>query len=110
MKKFLKWTLVVLMGVGLVTISIVGPIDRTPLEQQPFYQRMMTGLDTFRIASNPAKEKIKIGWSKINLTPAYPRPMAGYTLREHFKSVHDSLFARILYIDNGAFKIGRAHV
>lgn len=92
-----------LMGVGLVTISIVGPIDRTPLEQQPFYQRMMTGLDTFRIASNPAKEKIKIGWSKINLTPAYPRPMAGYTLREHFKSVHDSLFARILYIDNGAF-------
>lgn len=62
---------------------------------------MISDLDTLKIKSNGAKGKLTIGWSKVNITPANPRPMAGYTLREHFNSVHDSLFARVLYIDNG---------
>jgi neutral ceramidase len=41
---------------------------------------------------------VKVGWSKINITPDVPGPMAGYGKRrgQPFESVHDSVFVRAM--------------
>ena len=102
MKKFVKWIAGIILVLLLLAVSLVGPIDRTPLKEQPFYQNMMAKLDTLKPSVHPATQALKIGWANANITPSYPMPMAGYTPRPKFESVHDSLYARVLAIDNGS--------
>ncbi len=102
MKKFLKWFAGIILVLFLMVVYLVGPLDRTPLKDQPFYKMMMTKLDTLKPSVYPPAHAIKVGWSNANITPSYAMPMAGYTPRPEFKSVHDSLYARILAIDNGS--------
>ncbi|MFM8912371.1 MAG: neutral/alkaline non-lysosomal ceramidase N-terminal domain-containing protein [Flammeovirgaceae bacterium] len=102
MKKLIKITAYMLAGLCLLVIALVGRIDHTPLIEQPFYQRMMAQLDTLPLTHNPGTSKLKIGWSEFNITPSYAMPMAGYTPKDKFESIHDSLFCRILSIDNGS--------
>ena len=101
MKKIVKWGLYAIAVVAVITFSLIGPLDRTPLQEQPFYQEMMANLDTLKLKTNRPTDKFKIGWGKYNITPAFYMPMAGYKPRYHFESVHDSLFARIFALDNG---------
>jgi neutral ceramidase len=102
MKKVLKWISGIILFLLLVVIVTIGPIDRSPLKDQEFYQRMMADLDTVQITSYASKNKLAVGWSSANITPDYPMPMAGYKQRPAFESVHDSLYARIIAVDNGA--------
>lgn len=102
MKKFVKWFAGVILLLLLIVVSLVGPIDRTPLEDQPFYKTMMDRLDTLKPSVYPPTAVLQVGWSSANITPSYTMPMAGYTPRPKFESVHDSLYARILAIDNGS--------
>lgn len=87
--------------IGGVFFSIVGRIDRTPLKNQEFYARMMAKLDTLKPAVYPA-QSLSTAWGKVNITPHYPMPMAGYRPRPKFESVHDSLYVRAIIIDNGS--------
>jgi neutral ceramidase len=103
-KKILKAssiTLLILIGLGL---ALVGPIDRTPLDQQPFYQQAIHALDTLKLEAN-SPMPLQAGWDKVNITPGKNMPMAGYMPRKHFDSVHDSLFVRILLLQSGNQKI-----
>ena len=102
MKKFLKWIVGIILFLFLLAISLVGPIDRSPLEGKSFYKEMMAELDTIKPVSHPATQLLKVGWSKANITPRYSMPMAGYTQRPQFESVHDSLYTRIVAVDNGS--------
>jgi neutral ceramidase len=102
MKKFLKWIGGIILFFLLLAISLVGPIDWSPLEEKSFYKEMMVELDTIKPVFHPATQTLKAGWSKANITPHYAMPMAGYTQRPRFESVHDSLFTRIVAIDNGS--------
>jgi neutral ceramidase len=100
MRKVFKW-LVYFTGIVVVVVfSLVGPIDRTALHEQPFYLEMMNALDTIQYHQT-TKQRVKVGWGKYNITPAFNMPMAGYKPRNHFESVHDSLYTRILALDNG---------
>lgn len=99
--KFFSYTLAV---IAVLAISLIAPIDRTPLEEQSFYQEMMKELDTLQLKKYPATKKLTIGWSEFNITPHYSMPMAGYTPKDKFDSVHDSLFCRVLYINNGGIQ------
>lgn len=81
--------------------STIGRIDRTPLKKQGFYKRMMAQLDTIRPAVYPS-QTLSVAWGKVNMTPAYSMPMAGYNARPKFESVHDSLYTRFILIDNGS--------
>lgn len=101
MKKFLKWVGGIVLLLLLLVAALIGPIDRTPLREQSYYQDMMAKLDTLQPSVYAAAAKLKVGWSTANITPSYPMPMGGYTPRPEFKSVHDSLYARIIAIDNG---------
>jgi hypothetical protein len=98
----LKWIAIALALLISIALLIVAPIDRTSLEEQPFYQRMNARMDSFQLENHPTMQPIKVGRSKVSITPDYSMPMAGYGPREHFTEVHDSLYARILSIDNGS--------
>lgn len=102
MNRWLKRLLIVITGVVVIIFSLVGQLDRTPLVQKEFYQQMMDELDTLKPTSYPPTQKLKSGWGKVSITPDHPMPMAGYKMRPVFTSVHDSLFARVLGINNGA--------
>jgi neutral ceramidase len=97
LKKFIKWCCYLLIILLVVALSLVAPIDYTPLTQQPFYRTMMKRIDTIEFAKS-SPSAIQIGWSKVNLVPRYPMPMAGYTPKNKYESIHDSVFCRILAI------------
>ena len=101
MKKLIKWLLTILAIAIVIIFSLVSPIDRTLLSEQSFYRQMMKELDTIKFVQHPPTQRLKIGWGKYNITPSTDMAMAGYKPRYHFESVHDSLYARILAIDNG---------
>ena len=91
--------LIGLLLLAILTLSLVGPIDRTPLPQQPFYQEMMHVLDTMNVPRT-AHDQLLGDWARVSITPDHSMPMAGYRPRDGFDSVHDSLFARVLAIGN----------
>jgi neutral ceramidase len=101
MRSWTKSLLIISCIVLLIGLSLVGPIDRTPLTEQSFFKEMIAQLDTFRITPS-SKHIIQSGWSKVSITPNYVMPMAGYRMRDHYEGIHDSLYARIvvLHIDN----------
>lgn len=100
MRSIVKWLAYIALIVTVFVFCLVGSIDRTALHEQPFYHDMMRELDTIHYHQT-AKQKVKVGWGKYNITPAFDMPMAGYKPRDHFESVHDSLYTRIIAIDNG---------
>jgi neutral ceramidase len=83
-----------------LSFCLVGPINRTPLHERDFYKDMQTTFDTLKIIPSP-KGKLKVGWSSFGIIPDHALPMAGYAPRDHFDSVHDSLYTKILSISNG---------
>lgn len=85
-----------------VLIALVAPIDFTPLDQQPFYHRMMARLDTISISTFQPTQHLQVGWSQFSLVPDQPRPLAGYKPRANFTNVHDSIYARVMAVSNGA--------
>lgn len=101
MKKITHWCLGIVVGLAAFIVSLIGPVDRTPLTAQSFYVQTMQRLDSFRPQQHTAKTKFRAAWAKVNITPRSPMPMAGYAPRDHFDSVHDSVYVRILAIDNG---------
>jgi hypothetical protein len=101
LKKLFVWFVGIVSGVAILGIALIGPIDNTPLAEKHFFQNTLHRLDTFRAQNHPAKGHLKVGWARINITPRSTMPMAGYAPRYQFDSVHDSIFVRILAIDNG---------
>ncbi len=84
-----------------IGIALLAPIDRKQLEEQPFYSEMMERLSETSMERHPAASSLKVGWATVNITPDSAMPMAGYKPRDAFEKVHDSLFVRILALDNG---------
>jgi|GEM_PF-113372 len=101
LKKFLRWSLGFIAVLLVIAVSLIGRIDRTPLKEQSFYQHTMSAFGKIAPAVYQPKTKLKVSWAAINITPNHSMPMAGYAPRNHFDSVHDSVYVRILEIDNG---------
>ncbi|NBP67470.1 MAG: hypothetical protein EBU52_01875 [Cytophagia bacterium] len=93
----------------LLAVSI-APIDRTPIEQQPFYQASHQAVDQLEIQHTDGHDSLQIGWATVSITPDHAMPMAGYRPRDRFEDVHDSLFTRVLLMDNGSAKIAMISV
>jgi len=104
-KRILKVVAWIVGAISLLIMSVVGPIDRSPLSERAFYKRMQARLDTTRAVAFPPNDALATGWAKVNITPAASMPMAGYSPRDRFDAVHDSLYARILFVDNGSASV-----
>lgn len=102
MNRWLKGLLIVIAAFAIIMFSLVAPIDRTTLIEQAFHSNMMGVLDTLKPVFYKPTQKLKSGWGKVSITPDHPMPMAGYTMRPAFENVHDSLYARLVGINNGS--------
>ncbi|MCX8491499.1 MAG: neutral/alkaline non-lysosomal ceramidase N-terminal domain-containing protein, partial [Cyclobacteriaceae bacterium] len=100
MKKLIKWLVYITLGLLVFAMLLIGPIDNTPLNEQPFYQTMVGRLDTLH-PTRSKKDKVKVGWAKFNITPNYSMPMAGYTPKNKYESIHDSIYGGVIAIING---------
>lgn len=100
-KKVANWFMILATLLIIFMLMLVGPIDRSPLASKDSYQQTVASLDTLQPFFQSTNSPLQASWKKVNITPAYPMPMAGYRIRDHFKSVHDSLFCRILVIHSG---------
>ena len=104
MKKFLRWSLGVVSALALMAVALIGPVDDSPIATKEFYTKTIHRLDTFRPLVHAPNTPLRASWTKVNITPTSPMPMAGYAPRDHFESVHDSLYVRILALDNGGIQ------
>lgn len=101
LKKFVVGALVLLGVILLFIISIIAPIDYTPLNQLPEVTQTMHRLDDIKLETSKGNHELKVGWSRINITPEGPIDMAGYGPRGPYTAVADSLYSRTVVIDNG---------
>jgi neutral ceramidase len=127
MKRFLRilgrFLAIIVAIVALIAAFCVRPLDDTPYSENDFYKTMMARLDSLPatpIDSFPYDDKGElayhyqrkpavdtsfcVGWSKVNLTPLYPVPTAGYGNRKGqlVSRIHDSLYTKAFVFKNGA--------
>jgi len=62
---------------------------------------MVSRLDTIH-PNLSRKDKVKVGWAKFNITPSYSLPMAGYTPKDKYESIHDSIYGGVIAMTNGS--------
>jgi hypothetical protein len=102
-KKLLVGLLAFIVLLILLIICSIDVIDRTSLSDQKEYRELMSLLAQKKLQQFPS-DSVSVGWSKINITPSYPTYLAGFGRRGPYTAIHDSLFARVLVLDNGSAK------
>jgi neutral ceramidase len=103
----LKIIAYILISLLVIVLAVLRPIDRGPIENKPFYTKMMESMADFELAELAINDSIplQIGWSSVNITPSEPELLIGYKPRGPYVEVHDSIFVRSLLIDNGAIEV-----
>ena len=108
--KFLRILLKVLLGLIVFILLFLAvsltPVDETPYQQMPYYTQTKQRLAQLSSPA-PARQGIRAGWAKVNITPPYTTPTGGYGARrgKHWHIVSDSIFARAIVLDNGTTKV-----
>lgn len=99
--KVLSWTFVVLLVIGLITLT---KVDRSPIQDQQFYRETVERLDqnTF---SNSQGDTWIAGWSSVNMTPSEPADLVGYAPRGKYEFVQDSSYVKALTLSNGKTRV-----
>ena len=102
-------TLVGLLFLLTVTLwALVKEVPRTPYAETTYYATMVQRLDSLERnwAADWTPRPLKVGWSKVSLTPEKSLPLAGYGARspKEFAEVTDSVFVRAIVFDNGLEK------
>ena len=106
MKKTITRGLLILAGLLLLlAFSLFTTVDMTPYREMPYYKRMaqrVYALPDTKLDS----DTLKVGWAKVNLSPAYPVPIA--IAQSHggksFERIEDSIWVRAFVFDNGLRK------
>lgn len=108
--KFLRRFLVVVVALVVLIAVFIGlnliPVDETPYAQTDFYRQTIARLAQLPAPAKPQKS-LSAGWSKVNITPGFTTPTGGYGARrgKHWTSVHDSIFARAVMLNNGGTRV-----
>ncbi|RDC64191.1 hypothetical protein AHMF7616_02803 [Adhaeribacter pallidiroseus] len=85
---------------------LIQKLDTTPYQQTAYYQQTKTSITAFEPAPATRTDTLRIGWAKVNITPAQPEPMAGYGKRKgkKYEQVHDSIWVRAFVFRSGSQK------
>ncbi len=96
--KFFVYFITIIIVIGAISIE---KIDRIPFEKTEHYNEWQKRLADYEFSESQGE--MSVGWSKVNITPTVPGPMAGYGSRKGkaFEVVHDSVFVRVLAVKNG---------
>jgi len=87
-----------------VALAGIGRLQDEPYAQTAYYSKSLSRLEPMK-ASLSTSTALQVGWAKVNITPEGGAPMAGYTPRATFTSVHDSLYARVLTFATGNMQV-----
>lgn len=104
--KVLLISLLSLIGLAVVLLAML----LIPLDREVKYTAMLGDMQE-RIDNIPipgrGEHSFTVGYSRENLTPSYLTSTAGYGNRfgKTVTSIHDSIFARCIVIDNGFQKV-----
>jgi len=102
LKILAKTILIIVILMAILFLVLFKKIDRTPYNQTEHYKKWKFELSNFKPVKLNSNEDFQVGWSKVNITPPAPGPMAGYGNRrgKFYESVHDSVFVRVISIKN----------
>ncbi len=104
MKTFLKILAGLIIALLIFVASAVTTIDYTPYREMDYYRAWKQNIGKVEVSSDTTKQQpLRAGWGKANITPPAPGPMAGYGNRwgKPYESVHDSVYVRAVFLDNG---------
>jgi hypothetical protein len=93
--------LVVLIFIAVSTLKI---IDDRPITDYPEVADTYTNLEAINLVATSGQGRLQAGWAAVNITPQQAMDMAGYGPRGPYNSVLDSLYARVIFFDNGNSK------
>lgn len=104
--KILVKSIMLLIALIMILLPFfIRRADRTPIEQSAFRAEMLALLDSAKEHAPKIDTStiLLAGWSKANITPAKPMPTAGYGKREGkpYLNIHDSIYARAIYLQQG---------
>jgi neutral ceramidase len=94
----------VLVALLVFVMITVGTVDRTPAKEFDSYNVMMQRLDSLHdFVVPPPVKGFSAGFGKVNITPSFSTPLAGYGKRrgKHYTTVHDSIYVRTIVLNNG---------
>lgn len=104
MFRWLKYLLSFFALLVLVAIACLQPVDRTPYQEEVYFEKMMSRIDSmYKDRAALAKsDTLLIGWSSVNITPNEVVPLAGFGGRnpKEFESVKDSIYIRTIVFDD----------
>ncbi len=82
-------------------------IDRSPYWQNSFYHQMQQNIDQLHNVFDDPHQGLRVGYSKVNITPNHRVPTAGYGGRygAKYAFVRDSIYVRTMVLENGAQRV-----
>lgn len=101
MKKIFKILGVIAILLLATVALLITSIDRTPYQETDYYKDWKRSIAEKKfLAKKTRTDSLYVGWSKVNITPTSPTPMAGYGKRkgELYTSVHDSIYVRTICV------------
>ena len=101
MLRVFAWVVAGFLLLGLATLTTV---DRSPLEEQDFYKSTFAQLASSTWSSSSGEHWMG-GWATVNVTPAQPAALVGYTPRGPYTFVQDSSHVKALTLSNGKSSI-----
>jgi hypothetical protein len=101
MLRVFAWVVAGLLLLGVATLTTV---DRSPLEEEDFYKSTFAQLDSSTWSSSSSAHWLG-GWATVNVTPAQPADLVGYSPRGPYTFVQDSSHVKALTLSNGKSSI-----
>ncbi len=101
MLRVFAWVVAGLLLLGIATLTTV---DRSPLEEEDFYKSTFAQLDNSTWSSSSSTHWLG-GWATVNVTPAQPAELVGYSPRGPYTFVQDSSHVKALTLSNGKSSI-----
>ena len=101
MLRVFAWVVAGLLLLGVATLTTV---DRSPLEEQDFYKSTFAQLASSTWNSSSSTYWLG-GWATVNVTPAQPADLVGYSPRGPYTFVQDSSHVKALTLSNGKSSI-----
>ena len=101
MLRVFAWVVAGFLLLGLATLTAV---DRSSLEEQDFYKSTFAQLASSTWSSSSGEHWMG-GWATVNVTPAQPAALVGYSPRGPYTFVQDSSHVKALTLSNGKSSI-----
>jgi hypothetical protein len=101
MLRVFAWVVAGLLLLGVATLTTV---DRSSLEEEDFYKSTFAQLDSSTWSSSSSAHWLG-GWATVNVTPAQPADLVGYSPRGPYTFVQDSSHVKALTLSNGKSSI-----